>query len=83
MLLPRRADSVNYFLLGSAAIICIFHLAVIDVAGGREEGGGGGGGGGAHFVSQQLWDEKKMDSLTARSEERSFRLLFSHIRDYW
>lgn len=40
MLLPRRADSVNYFLLGSAAIICIFHLAVIDVAGG---GGGGGG----------------------------------------
>lgn len=77
MLLPRRADSVNYFLLGSAAIICIFHLAVIDVA------GGGGGGGGAHFVSQQLWDEKKMDSLTARSEERSFRLLFSHIRDYW
>lgn len=37
MLLPRRADSVNYFLLGSAAIICIFHLAVIDVAGGREE----------------------------------------------
>lgn len=41
MLLPRRADSVNYFLLGSAAIICIFHLAVIDVAGGREEGGGG------------------------------------------
>lgn len=83
MLLPRRADSVNYFLLGSAAIICIFHLAVIDVAGGREEGGGGGGGGGAHFVSQQLWDEKKMDSLTARSEERSFRLLFSHIPDYW
>lgn len=81
MLLPRRADSVNYFLLGSAAIICIFHLAVIDVAGGREEGGGGGGG--AHFVSQQLWDEKKMDSLTARSEERSFRLLFSHIPDYW
>lgn len=77
MLLPRRADSVNYFLLGSAAIICIFHLAVIDVA------GGGGGGGGAHFVSQQLWDEKKMDSLTARSEERSFRLLFSHIPDYW
>lgn len=40
MLLPRRADSVNYFLLGSAAIICIFHLAVIDVAGG---GGGGRG----------------------------------------
>lgn len=37
MLLPWRADSVNYFLLGSAAIICIFHLAVIDVAGGREE----------------------------------------------
>lgn len=37
MPLPRRADSVNYFLLGSAAIICIFHLAVGDVAGGREE----------------------------------------------
>lgn len=83
MLLPRRADSVNYFLLGSAAIICIFHLAVIDVAGGREGGREEGGGGGAHFVSQQLWDEKMMDSLTARSEERSFRLLFSHIRDYW
>lgn len=65
MLLPRRADSVNYFLLGSAAIICIFHLAVIDVAGGREESGRGG----AHFVSQQLWDEKKkMDSLTARAQ---------------
>lgn len=30
---PRTADSLNYFLLVSAAIICIFHLAGIDVAG--------------------------------------------------
>lgn len=35
--LPLRADSINYFLLGLATIICIFHLAVMDVAGGREE----------------------------------------------
>lgn len=33
MRLPRRADSLNYFLLVSAAIICIFHLAGIDIAG--------------------------------------------------
>lgn len=38
MLLPPRADGVNYSLLGSAAVICIFHLAVLHVAGGREEG---------------------------------------------
>lgn len=56
MLLPRRADSVNYFLLGSAAIICIFHLAVVDVAGGREESRARDT---FHFVSQQLLDETK------------------------
>lgn len=38
MPLPPRADGVNYSLLGRAAIICIFHLAVLHVAGGREEG---------------------------------------------
>lgn len=33
MLIPAAptADSPNYFLLESAAIICIFHLAVVDV----------------------------------------------------
>lgn len=58
MLLPRRADSVNYFLLGSVAIICIFHLAVIDVAGGREE---------RLFTLSlhKFWMKIKMDSLTA------------------
>lgn len=34
-MLPERADSVNYFLLASALIICIFHVVSIDVAGGR------------------------------------------------
>lgn len=53
MPLPRRADSVNYFLLGSAAIICIFHLAVGDVAGGREESRHLAH---FHFVSPQLLD---------------------------
>lgn len=70
MRLPRRADSVNYFLLGSAAIICIFHLAVIDVAGGREESRRV-----RHFslcVATTFWmgikkkkRKRKMDSLTA------------------
>lgn len=61
MLLPRRADSVNYFLLGSAAIICIFHLAVIDVAGGREEDERDRNT--FHFVPQ-LSGGKKRDSRT-------------------
>lgn len=57
---PPRADGVNYFLLGSAAIICIFHLAVLDVAGGRE--GVGGGIAVKHFslcLSTFRWEEKK------------------------
>lgn len=56
MLLPPRADGVNYFLLGSAAIICIFHLAVLDAAGGREEGHGNT----FHFVSQLSDKGKKI-----------------------
>ena len=38
MPLPPRAHSLNYFLLGSPVIICIFHLAGVDVA---VFGGGG------------------------------------------
>lgn len=49
MRLPRRADSPNYFLLVSAAIICIFHLAGIDVAGGVFLGGEG-----FNFVSTEI-----------------------------
>ena len=71
MLLPRRADSVNYFLLGSAAIICIFHLAVIDVAGGRGEGRGGGGRRRSLCVSTTLgW--KKKDGFTDRTFSGAF-----------
>lgn len=48
MRLPRRADSLNYFLLVSAAIICIFHFAGTDVAGVFFWGGG------VNFVSTKI-----------------------------
>lgn len=76
MPLPRRADSVNYFLLGSAAIICIFHLAVGDVAGGREESGTSHT---FHFVSPQLLDGG--DGFTDRVSR--ILTLSSAAADYW
>lgn len=71
MLLPPRADDVNYFLLGSPAIICIFHLAVLDAAGGREDGRRNT----FHFVSQLSDEVEKIK----RSAEAFMLDGFSHF----